>query len=61
MEKCAVLTTKKGKIVNSDGIVFRNKITMKGLNESDSYKYLGIIQAHRIKHLKMKEKVKTEY
>ena len=34
---------------------------MKGLNKSDSYKYLGIIQANRIKHLKMKEKVKTEY
>ena len=61
MEKCTVLTTKKGKIVNSDGIVLRNKITMKGLNKSDSYKYLGIIQANRIKHLKMKEKVKTEY
>ena len=39
VEKCAVLTMKKGKMANIDGIVLPNKTTMKGLKEDDSYKY----------------------
>ena len=31
VEKCAVLTMKKGKMANSDGITLPNKITIKGL------------------------------
>ena len=61
VEKCAVLTMKKGKMANSDGIALPNKTTMKGLKESDSYKYLGVIQADGMKHHEMKEKVQTEY
>ena len=61
VEKCLVLTMKKGKMINSDGIVLPNKRTMKGLKEGDSYKYLGVIQAYGMKHHEMKEKVKTEY
>ena len=62
VEKYAVLTTDKGEIVNSDCTALPNKTTMKGLEEGDSYKYLGIIQAdiwngtHEVK-----EKVKAEY
>ena len=33
VEKCAVLTMKKGKMVNSDGIALTDKTTMKGLRE----------------------------
>ena len=58
--KCAVLTMKKGKMANSDGIALLNKITMKGLKEGDSYKYLGVIRVDGMKHYEMKEKVKTE-
>ena len=61
VEKCAVLTMKKGKMANSDGIALPNKTTMKGLKEGDRYKYLGVIQINRTKHYDMKEKVKTEY
>ena len=43
--KCAVLTVKKGKMTNGDGLALPNKTTMKGLKEGDSYKYLGVIQA----------------
>ena len=32
-EKSAVLTMKKGKMANSDGIALPNKVTMKGLKE----------------------------
>ena len=61
VEKCAILTTKKGKMANSDEIALPNKTSMKGLKEADSYKYLGVIQADGLKHHEMKEKVKTEY
>ena len=43
VEKCSVLTTKKGKMANGDGIALPNKTTMKGLKEGDSYKYLAVI------------------
>ena len=61
VEKCAVLTMKKGKMANSDEIALPNKTTMEGLKQSDSYKYLGVTQAVGMKHHEMKEKVKTEY
>ena len=61
VKKCVVLTTKKGKIANSDGIASLNKATIKRLKEGDSYKHLGVIQADGMKHHEMKEKVKTEY
>ena len=61
VEKRAVLTMKKGKMANSDGIALPNKTTIKGLKDGDSYKYLGVIQAGVMKHHEMKEKVKTEY
>ena len=61
VEKCAVLTMKKGKMINSDGIALPNKTKMKEMKEGDSYKYLGVIQADGMKHHEMKEKVKTEY
>ena len=32
-------------MAKSDGIAIPNKTTMNGLKESDSYKYLGVIQA----------------
>ena len=61
VEKRAVLTMKKGKMANSDGIALPNKTTIKGLKDGDSYNYLGVIQAGVMKHHEMKEKVKTEY
>ena len=44
-EKRAVLTMKKRKLANSDGIALLNKTTKEELKEGDSYKYLGVIQA----------------
>ena len=34
---------KKGKIANSDGRALTNETQMKQLQESDSYKHLGVI------------------
>ena len=50
VEKCAVLTMKKGKMANSNGIALPNKTTMEGLKEGDSYKYLGVIPTDVMKH-----------
>ena len=61
VEKCAILTMKKGKMASSDGIALPNKATTKRLKEDDSYKYLGVIQADGKKHHERKEKVKIEY
>ena len=54
VEKCAVLTMKKGNMANSHGIALVNKTIMKGLKEGGSYKYLGLIQADEMKHHEMK-------
>ena len=59
--KCAVLTLKKGKIVESNGIVLPNGDVMKSLKEGESYKYLGILEADQFKYKEMKRTVKKEY
>ena len=61
VEKCVILTMKKGHIPNSDRMVLRNKKTMKDLKQWDNCKYLGVIQADGTKQHEMKEKLKTEY
>ena len=56
-----MLTMKKGNMANSYGTTLPNKTKMRGLKDSDSYKYSGVIQTNGTKHHEMKEKVKTEY
>ena len=36
VEKCAVLTMKKGKMANNDGMALPNKTAMKGKKDGDS-------------------------
>ena len=59
--KCALLIMKKGKMVNSDKIALPNETTIKGLKQSNSYNYLKVIRAYRMKHHEMKENAKIEY
>ena len=61
LEKCAILNMKKGKTVVSDGIVLPNGEMMKGLREDEDYKYLGILEADKVKSSEMKTNVKKEY
>ena len=61
LDKCAVLTMKRGKIVKSQGIEMPDEETIKGMEEGDTYKYHGILEADRIKSQDMKEKIKKEY
>ena len=59
--KCALLIMKKGKMVNSDKIALPNETTIKGLKQGNSYNYLKVIRAYRMKHHEMKENAKIEY
>ena len=45
IEKCAMLVMKKGKIVKSVGIELPDGKVIKSLQEGESYKYLGILEA----------------
>ena len=53
IEKCAILVIEKGKIVNSVGIELRDKV-IESLQEGESYKYLGILEADKFLEEKMK-------
>ena len=47
IEKCAMLVMEKGKIVKSVGIELPDGKAIKSLQEGESYKYLGILQADK--------------
>ena len=47
MEKCAMLVMEKGKIVKSVGKELPAGKVIKSLQKSESYKYLGILEADK--------------
>ena len=53
IEKCAMLVMEKGKIVNSVGIELPDGKVIKSLQEGESYKYLGILEADTFLEEKM--------
>ena len=57
IEKCAMLVLKRGNIIKSDGIVLPDDTVIKAMNEGDSYKYMGIMEADQILGKEMTEKV----
>ena len=61
IEKCAMLVIKKGKIVKSDGIELPNDKVIKSLEEGESYKYFGVLEANEVMVNEMKVEVKEEY
>ena len=61
IEKCAVLVMVKGKIVKSIGIELPDGKVIKSLQEGESYKYLGILEADKFLGEKMKLNVSKEY
>ena len=54
IEKCAMLVTEKGKIVKSVGIELPDGKVIRSLQEGESYKYLGILEADKFLEEKMK-------
>ena len=61
IEKCAMLVIEQGKIVKSVGIELPDGKVIKSLQERESYKYLGILEADRFFGGEMKLKVSKEY
>ena len=61
IEKCAMLVMEKGKIVKSVGIELPNGKVIKSLQEGESCKYLGILEADKFLEEKMKLNVSKKY
>ena len=60
LQKCATLVMKRGKKIEDEGISMPDGQLLQDLGE-ESYKYLGVLEADRIKMDEMKEKVRKEY
>ena len=61
IEKCAMFVMEKGKIVKSVGIDLPDGKVIKSLQEGESYKYLGILEADKFLEERMKLNVSKEY
>ena len=61
VEKCNTLVMEKGKIVKSVGIELPDGKVIKSLQEGESYKYLGILEADKFLEEQMKLNVSKEY
>ena len=61
IEKCAKLVIEKGKIVKSVGIELPDGKVIKSLQEGESYKYLGILEADKFLEEKIMLNVSKEY
>ena len=62
INKCAMLTVKRGRLTHSEGIALPDNLQIRGMKEDDDgYKYLGVLEVEGIKHLEMKELVRKEY
>ena len=61
IEKCDLLVMKSGKRYPTDGIELPNQVKIRMLAESETYKYLAILEADTIKQVEMKNKIQKEY
>ena len=61
VQKCAMLVMEKRKIVKSVGIELSNGKVIKSLQEGETYKYLGILEADKFLEKKMKLNVSKVY
>ena len=61
IEKCAMLVMEKEKIMKSDGMELPDGKLIKSLQECESYKYLGILEADKFLEERMKLNVSKEY
>ena len=61
IEKCAMLVMKSGKRHMTDGMELQNHDKIRRLEEKETYKYLGILEAETIKQVQMKDTIRKEY
>ena len=61
IEKCAMLAMKSGKRHMTDGMELLNHDGIRTLEEKETYKYLGILEADTIKQVLTKDTTRKEY
>ena len=61
IEKGAMLVRKSSKWHLTDGMELPNQDKIRTLEENETYKYLGILEADTIKQVEMKNKIQKEY
>ena len=61
IEKCAMLVMKSGKRHMTDRMELPNHDKIRALEENETYKYLGILEADAIKQVQMKDTIRKEY
>ena len=61
IEKCAMLVMKSDKWHMTDGMELPNHDKIRTLEENETYKYLGILEADTIKQVQMKDTTRKEY
>ena len=61
IEKCAMLVMKSGKRHMTDGMELPIHDRIRTLEENETYKYLGILEADTIKQVQMKDMIRNEY
>ena len=61
IEKCAMLVMKSGKRHMTDEMELPNHDRIRTLEENETYKYLGILEADTIKQVQMKDLIRKEY
>ena len=58
IERCVMLIMKSGKRHLTDGMELPNQDKIRTLEEKETYKYFGVLEANTIKQEEMKEKIK---
>ena len=61
IEKCTMLVMERRKIMKSADIELADGKVMKSLQEGESYKYLGILEADKLLEEKMDLNISKEY
>ena len=61
LQKCGVLIMKKGKYGSINVVKMPDNEEIKEIDKDRGYKYLGVLEADKIKDKEMKEKIQKEY
>lgn len=61
LDKCATMTLRRGKLIESEGIEFENGDIIKNLGPDHKYRYLGILEAADLLHEEVKASSRQEY
>ena len=60
LDKCAIVAIEKGKFTKSEGVHLQD-LSIKALEEGETYKYLGVEETNKIDHAKMRKLHKEGY